>query len=235
MRNNGIFGLLLHVIFPQSCPACGRLATAYCEECLEKAAAQALPPFCAECGGPYGPECCTGSVPCYAASIHDGVARSFILSLKYRNMRVLGKAMGRRMAEIFPQIAADVLTPVPLRKWGGRAYNQTELLARGIGMIWDIDVDGKILQWNMNKSPQTSKGAAERRMLPLNSFRVVSSVQGKRVILVDDVYTTGATVRAAIHALRRAGADVSAVLVWSRRVMAHGDSGAWPENAEFWP
>lgn len=143
--------------------------------------------------------------------------------------------MGRRMAEIFPQIAADMLAPVPLRKGGDRAYNQTELLARGIGMRWDIDVNGKILQWNMNKSPQTSKGAAERRMLPLNSFRVVSSVQGKRVILVDDVYTTGATVRAAIHALRKAGADVSAVLVWSRRVMAHGDSGAWPENAEFWP
>ena len=231
-----ILSYILHIIFPVRCPACGRLAVPFCGECLSEAAAFPLPPFCPECGGPYGVDCCSESLPCYAAAAHEGAARRLLLALKYSNVRALGEAIGKEMAYRFPDIAADCIVPVPLHPDSTRAYNQTALISRGISAARDIAVAENMLSWRRSRGRQTARRGAERKILSLDSMEASSALTGKRVILVDDVYTTGSTIRAALAALRRAGADVAAVFLWTRR-LAGEDPAAWPGYAEeddFW-
>lgn len=233
LRPPYLFGEILHIIFPSSCPACGRLAVPFCEECLNDAASQPPPPFCAECGGPYGRPCCYGGVPCYAAAFHEGAARDFILALKYRNMRALGFAMGARMSKLAEGIEADCIVPLPLHKGSRRAYNQTELLARGIASRRELDVEARAMSWAERRAPQSGRNAAERAGVSVASFRVSERLRGKRVILVDDVYTTGGTARAAIAALRKAGAVPAAVMLWSRRTRGSAEASDGPEEPQY--
>ena len=225
---NGVLSYFSHIIFPTRCPACGRLAVPFCAECLSEAAAAPLPPFCSECGGPYGAECCYGSLPCYAAALHEGAARRFILALKYKNIRSLGEAIGKEMALRFPEVGADFLVPLPLHRGSARAYNQTELISRGISHLRGIAVAKNFLKWRVACGAQTLRNGEERSALSFASFEASKELSGRRVILVDDVYTTGGTVRAASFALRLAGADVRAIFLWTRRVPCGENPAAWP-------
>ena len=204
---------------------------AFCEKCLDEAASQPLPPFCAECGGPYGKPCCHDSIPCYAAAAHDGAARDFILALKYRNARPLGFAMGERIAAAFAPPDAGCIVPMPLHKGSRRAYNQTELIARGLASRWGLPVETRAVSWAVWREPQTRRNAVERAGVSPDAFAVSDSLRGRRVVLVDDVYTTGGTVRAALAALRKAGARPAAVALWTRRLGADMEA-SWPEDAE---
>ena len=231
-----ILRYLLHTVFPVRCPACGRLAVPFCAECLEQAAAYPLLPFCSECGGPYGVSCCHESLPCYAAAVHDGAPRRLILALKYSNARALGEAIGKVMARRFPDIKADIIIPVPLHPDSKRAYNQTALISRGISRIKAIAAAEDLLTWRRACGRQTARSGAERKALPFDSMKASPVLAGKKVIVVDDVYTTGGTIRAALSALRRAGADVAAVFLWTRRLSGE-DPAAWPgyeKIDDFW-
>ena len=221
-----------HVIFPVHCPVCGRLAVSFCGDCVSKAHKDTLPPFCSECGGAWNAECCYSSAPCYAAAAHDGAARQLLLSLKYGNNRKLGAALGAAMSESFPQIDADIIVPMPLHKKSRRAYNQTQLIAEKIAEQRGIPVEINALQWRSGGGHQTGKNARERGALSFSSFEASDAkIKGKSVILVDDVYTTGATVRTAQFALERAGAKIAAVFLWTRRLRAPDDPEAsWPDS-----
>lgn len=227
-----LFDEFLHILFPSSCPACGRLAVAFCAKCLDIAAGSPLAPFCAECGGKFGVSCCFESVPCFAAALHEEAARDFILALKYKNMRSLGFAMGERIAAAFTRPEADCIVPLPLHKGSARAYNQTELIARGIASHWELPVESGAMSWTARREPQTGRKANERAMISSSVFDVSDVLRGRRVVLVDDVYTTGGTVRAALSALRRAGARPAAVALWTRRIGSREPAEAWPDGDE---
>lgn len=177
-----------------------------------------MQPFCADCGGPYGVNCCDGSIPCYAAAQHAGIARDFILALKYKNMRPIGEAIGMEMAQRLPRPDADMLIPMPLHKDSPRPFNQTELITEGLSSVWSIPVESTLLKWRFGSVKQTNKKGRERMMLSFDSFEAKHNLHGHRVALIDDVYTTGSTVRAAKFALQRAGADIVAIYVWTRRL-----------------
>lgn len=191
-----------------------------------------LPVFCLECGGRYDSKCCYSSVPSYAAAAHEGAARTFLLNLKYRNVRDLGVPMGRLMARCRTDIKADVILPVPLHRDSAREYNQTNLLALGMSSILNIKILPEALCWKFDVGRQTSRHGRERKSLSLDSFSASRDLRGARVIIVDDVYTTGGTVRAAKAAVEKAGGTVEAAFFWSRRITLSESEISWSGTEE---
>lgn len=212
-----IASLASHMVWPQFCPACGRIGVSFCEKCLEDTLAP-LPVFCLECGGKYGVPCCVDSVPCYAASPHSGLARRFLINFKYHNARSVGIPMGRLIARAGGECGADIVIPVPLHRSGKREFNQSHLLSQGFSSESGIAYGGDILRWRGGAGRQMGKNAGQRRLIPRGAIESAAYLSGKRVALIDDVYTTGATLRAAREAIDNAGGTVDAVFVWSRRI-----------------
>lgn len=208
-----------HLIFPQVCPVCGRLSVSYCDTCLESVT-EKLESFCSECGGNWNQSQCKGAFTCYCSCLYEGYAKEFLLNLKYRNCRSLGIAIGNVMGMLLPRCEADMILPVPLHRESSRFFNQSELIARGISEVWKIPV-GLELSWTEKYGRQVEKRAGERKSLPLSAIKC-NPVSGKKIILVDDVYTTGSTIRAAAEAVKRADGTVCCAYFWCRTVK-HGD------------
>ncbi|MCW1713697.1 ComF family protein [Caenicola nitritireducens] len=224
----GSINAFFHFVWPQRCPVCGKIGVSCCDRCL-RSAASPLPPFCAKCGAPFGAGCCSGSVPCYALSLHEGISRDLLLDLKYKNVRSLGIPMGRLMGETFSAVRTDMLIPIPLHRSGRREYNQSLLLAEGVSLVWGIPAEGRMLIWRKNVDSQAGKTGPSRNMMAPDAMEASKSLDGMSVVLVDDVYTTGNTMRAAISAVERSGGTVSSVLVWSGRVPSQENEAAWKD------
>ena len=135
--------------------------------------------------------------------------------------------MGRLMGETFKVPGTDVLIPVPLHKSSKREYNQSALLAEGTSLVWETPIAAKVLQWNKDLMPQVGRTSSARHMMPTDAMKVSCSLEGASVVIVDDVYTTGNTIRAAISAVESVGGKVSSVLVWSRRISSLENEAAW--------
>jgi len=218
--------ILTHLVWPQVCPVCGKIVESYCFECIESII-DPLPPFCLECGGKYGVPCCKDSVPCFAATIHDGLPRDLLLRLKYKNIKSLGVILGKLVAQNACLPSADLIVPIPLHKRSTREYNQTSLIGQGISEARKIKLDDSILVWKKNRPNQTDMHGIQRATLPLDSIISKSSVRNKKIILVDDVYTTGGTMRAAKAAIEDSGGSVVAALLWSRRISSSENELSW--------
>lgn len=163
-----------------------------------------------------------------AVARYDDVARSLVHALKYHDRMDLAPAMGRWMARAGADLfdGADALIPVPLhwrRRWS-RRYNQSGALAKAIGREHEMPVLHRALRRNRRTAQQMGLSRKERATNVRGAFRVAEreAVAGKRLILVDDVLTTGATVEACTAALLRAGAVRVDVLVFAR-VVAGGE------------
>ena len=129
----------------------------------------------------------------------------------YRNLRAAAPELGRLMAlylEAQP-IRAEVLVPVPLHRWRERerGYNQAELLARELSRHTDLPLDVDALRRNRNTPPQVSmRGHDDRSRAVRGAFECIGDVAGRRVLLIDDVVTSGSTMSACAAALKNAGA-----------------------------
>lgn len=157
-----------------------------------------------------------GSPLCFSGAVYGEQERAIIWSMKYRGGRSVARRMGRLLAETFGRPAADYLVPIPLHRESRRGYNQAELLARGAGDVWHIPVLDALV-WRRKLPRQAVKLSASERTLPDDAISAVQGVQaGVAVFLVDDVYTTGGTMRAAAKALTCAGASVAGGMVWSK-------------------
>ena len=220
-----------HIVWPQTCPVCGRVAVPFCQSCLESVV-DPLPLFCLECGGAYGVKCCASSAPCFALTEHAGYAREFLLRLKYHNVKSLGLPMGRLIGKhMFPE-RFDMVLPIPLHADSVREYNQTELLARGIGEIISTPVNSSALFWRKNCGKQTGRTGRERSSMLYDSMSASTDVKDKHVLLVDDVYTTGGTLRAAKSAVETSGGIVAGAALWSRRISSNEPFESWDITIE---
>lgn len=143
---------------------------------------------------------------------YDGAIRRAILQFKYENVKALAKPLAQLMWEYqqTQQLPADLLVPVPLhpRRLRSRGYNQSGLLARELGRLASLPVVEDSIIRRRNTSPQARTASVEdRRRNVAGAFAYRGKRgAGKQIIIIDDVCTSGATLRACAAALKSAGA-----------------------------
>jgi ComF family protein len=207
---------LIELVLPARCSVCGREGDFICSTCKSD-----LPelhrPFCRLCASPGSATPCSACQewpPAYdrilAPYLMDIGVRRIVFDLKYHGIRALAPDMGRLMAAHIHSelLAVDIIVPVPLhrRRERERGYNQAELLAREIGARTGMPVEDA-LRRTKDAPPQVSmSGVEERRNNIEGAFECEANVRGRRVLLVDDVVTTGSTMAACTVPLKAAGA-----------------------------
>jgi predicted amidophosphoribosyltransferase len=209
------------MFLPTTCPVCRAHGPAPCAGCAaELRPAPALP-------DPPGLDSCA------ALLTYAGAGRELVARLKYRNARASVPFLARGMAAIVP-FDIDVVTwapttPARLRR---RGFDQARLLARAVAR--QRGVPCRPLLRRRPGPAQTGRDAAARYAGP--GFAGVRGVQGRRVLLVDDVVTTGATVAAAARALREAGAGEVHVVAAARTPPSrrHIDSKEAKQRSRSW-
>ena len=236
------FDGLLDVLLPPRCLACseavdvpGRLCGG-CWAAVDFIAA----PYCHCCGLPFAYHegadilCggCLGHAPDFDAARavlrYNGVARSLVLGFKFGDRTHGAPAfaawMGRSGAELIDN--ADAVTPVPLHRWRlfSRRFNQSALLARGIAESAGLAFEPGLLVRTRHTQSQVNFSRLGRLNNVRGAFAVRpgGAVAGRRIVLIDDVMTTGATVNACARVLKKAGAASVGVLTLAR-VVAEGD------------
>jgi len=211
---------LLDAVLPPVCAGCGRVGELFCDDC--RAATRWIEaPVCPGCGRPTSQqrERCrtcqefpTGLEQIRAATLHVDPIRKVLHKMKYEGFFGLAPTLGQLMVEAWTIWAQDVdlVIPVPLhrrRRWD-RGYNQSELLVNTlVKAINKPSIPGALTRHRYTR-PQIGLTVQERRDNVFGAFEAESHlVRGKRVMLVDDVLTTGSTLSAAGTALYNAGAS----------------------------
>ena len=224
-------GALLDLVFPPRCPACDVLLEAtgpFCATC--SLAAEPVPePHCRTCAEPRvaGPVCprCVQHPPPFsrtvAAFVHEGPVARAIHRFKYEDQPLLARPLAAALAAAVRRLELDPgtrLVPVPLHgaRFRARRYDQAALLAAAVGRNLRIPVAWSALLRVRATLRQVGLTDAQREANVSGAFRAVGPLRRARLVLVDDVVTTGATARAAASALRHAGAADVQVLVLAR-------------------
>ncbi len=240
---NGLRGVLrfaLDVALPPLCPSCREPlgdGVGLCATCWSKLSFIEKP-YCARLGIPFvydpGPGLLSmeaiADPPAYdrarAAVRYDDIARALVLGFKYGDRLDLAPMMGRWMARAGRELTADAdaLLPVPLhwRRLWARRFNQAAALAGAISNISGVPVLHGGIKRVRATPQQVGLSKTERAGNVQGAFRVPAEqkaqIAGKRLVLIDDVLTSGATVDTCARALLRAGAAHIDVLVFARVV-----------------
>lgn len=238
---NAFFHSLFSVLFPDCCRICQEPLERWtrapvCETCLEGLVAlRPAAGLCRLCGTPRQAvagelcgRCVAGEYDFDQArsfGAYDGVLRELVHLLKYARMRPLARPLGRRLAEGFSRewkpedFDAIVAVPLSAARLRDRAYNQAELLARELARLSGIPYLGGACCRVRATPSQTGLTRAQRLENLRGAFAAgprAAQLAGKRILLIDDVFTTGATLTVCAQALRRAGARRVCALTLAR-------------------
>jgi len=236
-----VFGRALDIALPALCPACREQVRdgGLCASCWSKLTMIA-PPYCERLGIPFAYDPGPGVLsmqaisdpPAYhrarAAVRYDDISRALVHALKYGDRIDLAPIMGRWMARAGHELLkdADAIIPVPLhwRRLWARRFNQSMLLSQQISGETGVPVADAALRRIKATAQQVGLSQSERAQNVQGAFRVPpdrkAEVAGRRVVLVDDVLTSGATSDACARALLRVGAANVDLLVFARVVDA---------------
>ena len=157
----------------------------------------------------------------YSFGAYEGELRKLIHLFKFGGVQPLARPLGRFLAQVLPRDQRfDVIVPMPLhwrRRWQ-RGFNQSELLAREIARRWNLPIRPMVRRRRAT-TPQAGLTSAQRRKNVQGAFEMKSKARldGMRVLLIDDVLTTGATASACARALKRSGAAQVSLLTVARR------------------
>lgn len=226
-------------IFPDECRICSeplREASRIpvCRTCLAKPAPLAAEYFCIQCRSPFRSRfpldeqgrCALcrrglrGFEAAYSFGFYEDELRELIHLFKYGKIQTLAKPLGRLLSLALPrELSFDVIVPMPLhwRKRWQRGFNQSALLARQIGRRTHVPVKNALRRVR-NTAAQAGLTNAKRRVNVSGAFRAKNkkAFAGKRILLIDDVMTTGATASSCARALKMAGAAGVTLLTLAR-------------------
>lgn len=206
---------LADLVWPKRavCMGCGSMAGFerdwMCEDCRRALAKNWL--------GAFPEEKLQGAAAAYH---YRGPAGGAVRRLKFGSVRGLAEPMVRDMLRAYEQITptgAEIVVPVPMhpKRLRQRGFNQSEVLAAGIAKGLDLPMSMALVRLR-NTEQQSKLEDDARRTVLKDAFCAEDSVAGRRVLLVDDVYTTGATARECAKALRAAGALSVSLLVYAK-------------------
>lgn len=216
---------MINLLYPRRCPLCQDILTdrtaMICIACRKKAV-PIREPRCKKCGksvrSPEQEYCfdCSRQKHAFtrgwAVFSYEKEIKQSVYQFKFHNKREYSRFYGAEMVRTYGKEIVrwhpDVLIPIPMykKKQRQRGYNQAELLAREIGEALSIPVDTKILYRVKKTTPQKELTRKEREINLKNAFKTgADAVKLKKVLLVDDIYTTGATMDAAAQALLENG------------------------------
>lgn len=233
------------LIFPPRCITCGELLEQhaplpFCPPCM--AGIRFIgSPLCPRCGTPFPAteeedhlcgECLITERPyAVARSVgrYEGTLLTAIHRFKYRGKTGIGDLLSRIMADFADKIwdmkVFERILPVPLhrRRLRERGFNQAVILARGLSKRFNIPLDYTLLRRDLFTPPQVGLDRKQRSVNVQGAFTVThpERIVGRRLLLVDDVYTTGSTLTECARVLIRAKADAVAVLTMARAVYDH--------------
>lgn len=228
---------LLDLALPPLCLGCAKpvgTAGSLCPACWQSMDFIARP-YCERLGTPFSTDPGHGLLslkaiaepPAFgrarAATRYDGTARLLVHRLKYSDRLDLGTAMGRWMVRAGQEVLAEaeLLVPVPLHRmrFWGRRFNQAGELAKAVSRETGLPVAHEALRRVKATKSQVGLSASERMKNVSGAFRpgldAKETVRGRRVLLIDDVMTTGSTLNSAANVLRRAGATEVDALVFA--------------------
>ncbi|MBN1663771.1 MAG: ComF family protein [Deltaproteobacteria bacterium] len=233
---------LADLIFPPRCIACEKILIdeehhSFCCDCYDRIGF-VRSPVCTQCGIPFAGkeqedhpcgECLTGK-PVFTAARCVGRYEEPLLScihqFKYNANIGAGRRLGKLMAQYeYPAFRISdysLIIPIPLhlKRLRERGFNQSLILAKEIAKQHHLPVDFMNLKRQVYTKPQVNLGKDERQANVRGAFKAVDAgrINGEKIILVDDVYTTGSTVRECATVLMKAGAQDVAVLTLARAV-----------------
>jgi ComF family protein len=153
-----------------------------------------------------------GIYRCHSDFFHKEAPRDMIVNLKFSGQKHYARTLAHYMAQYLltqsDLTGADALVPVPLHKakLAERGFNQSALICHELFLLTGIPLDENLLQRTKNTRPQTELSANERKENVKGAFSVTSPVTGKKLIVIDDVFTTGSTMGECLDALHHAGA-----------------------------
>ncbi len=224
-------GMALDLLFPQWCVGCGKGGDFICYSCRHSLP-WIMPPLCPKCGKPQpsGVLCpnCVG----WQADIDgirspfrfDGVIRQAVYQLKYKNIRALAVSLARLLNDYLSTnpVPGEALVPVPLhqKRLRERGYNQSGLLAQELSKLTNLPVVNNCLIRQRYALPQVRTSTMDERWSNVaDAFTCRDHMlQGKQVLLIDDVSTSGATLDACAVALKAVGATSVWGLVLAREI-----------------
>jgi competence protein ComFC len=222
-------------IYPPRCGGCNTVGSRWCEDC-EKKSEVLRSPICFRCGQSIngGVLCgrCNNHSPSYTAlrSIYlfEGPVRPALHRLKYKNDLALGETFSHPLIEMIEKMnwLPDLVVPVPLGfvRQAERGYNQASLLAYPLALATSIPFRSKALRKIRETSSQVGLSFQERRANVKDAFCADRKmVDGKKVLLIDDVCTSGATLEACSIALRKEGAVDIYALTLARARLQEGE------------